>query len=120
MRPAAWMSRTASIVAMLAEYPQRSTEALICLAPAGEASPGPYEAVRDSAAEVLTTDQTWVPVTVLAWYRLPEPLTQVLTYTRISWLVRLRLADGTEDWYQFASVNLRPLKGSGSSSASGK
>ena len=105
---------------MLAEYPQRCTEALICLAPATEAPPGPHHPAGKSAAEVLTTDQTWVPVTVLAWYRLPEPFTQVLTYRRISWLVQLRLADGTEDWYQFASVNLRPLKGSGSSSASGK
>jgi hypothetical protein len=120
MRPAAWIGRTASIVAMLAEYPQRSTEALICLAPAGEAPPGPHEAARDSGAEVLTTEQTWVPATVLAWYRLPEPLTQILTYRRISWLVQLHLADGTEDWYQFASMNLRPLKQSGSSSASGK
>jgi hypothetical protein len=67
MHPTAWMRRTDSIVAMLAEYPQRSTEALICLAPA-----------------------------------------------------RLRLADGTEDWYQYASMNLRPPKESGSSSASGK
>jgi len=110
----------ARLVAMLAEYPRRSTKALMCLAPASEVPPGSYEPVRDGAAEVLTTDQTWAPVTVLAWYRLPEPLTQILTYRRISWLVQLRLSDGSEGWYQYASANLRPLKDPGSSSVSGK
>jgi len=33
---------------------------------------------------VVLTNQTWTPVTVLAWHRLDEPFEQVLTKHRIT------------------------------------
>jgi hypothetical protein len=59
-------------------------------------------------AEVLMTDQSWVPVTVLAWHRLAEPFEQVITQQTITWLVQLRLDDSSEAWYEFVDLNLRP------------
>jgi hypothetical protein len=53
--------------------------ALVGLTVCREAPPGPHEPARHDLAEVLATDQTWVPVTVLAWHRLPEPFVQVLS-----------------------------------------
>ena len=77
------------------------------LSPATHVPPAPHEAARHSAAEVLRADQTWAPVTVLAWHRLQTPLVQPLTDNQIAWLVRIRLADGSEGWYEFVASNLR-------------
>jgi hypothetical protein len=45
---------------------------------------------------------------LLAWHRLDEPFEQIITQHRISWLVRLRLGDGSLGWYEYVSLNLRP------------
>ena len=58
-------------------------------------------------AEILLSDQSRAPVTVLAWHRLNKPMTQSLTNHYVDWLVQLRLADGSEGWYQYVSHNLR-------------
>jgi hypothetical protein len=63
---------------------------------------------KHAQAEVLLTDQRWAPVTVLAWHRLDEPFEQIVTLQWISWLVRLRLGDGSESWYEYVGLNLRP------------
>ena len=78
------------------------------LTAAREVSPGAHRAARHAFAEVLLTDQTWTPVTVLAWHRLDEPFVQMLTEHRISWLVKLRLGDGSDGWYEYVSLNIRP------------
>jgi hypothetical protein len=39
-------------------------------------------------------------MTVLAWHKLNTPFVQPITFVRIAWLVRLRLADDSEGWYQ--------------------
>ena len=57
---------------------------------------------------MVLTNQTWTPVTVLAWHRLDEPFEQVVIKHRVTWLVRLRLGDGSEGWYEYVGLNLRP------------
>jgi hypothetical protein len=99
-------------------YPERSTGPLMTLSLASAAPPGPHEPARHRAAEVLLTDATWTPVTVLAWHRLDQPFEHVITHSRITWLVQLRLSDGSENWYDYTGLNLRPVRGSGSRSAS--
>jgi hypothetical protein len=64
-------------------------------------------------------DGTWRPATVLGWYRLDVASRQPVTNRWIFWLVRLRLGDGQETWFEYDSLNLRPVKAS-SRSASGK
>jgi hypothetical protein len=56
-----------------------------------------------------------VPVTILAWHRLPEPFEQVLTYRVIRWLIQLRTGDGAEGWCQYVAMNVR-LVGPGAAS----
>jgi hypothetical protein len=46
----------ATIVAV-AEYPERSADALVCLAPDSKPPAGPHEVARHTEAEALTTDQ---------------------------------------------------------------
>ena len=77
------------------------------LCPVQQPPPGSYEAAAHPAAEVLLSDQSWVPVTVLGWHRLAEPVLQPLTTNRIEWLVHLRLLDGSERWHEYVSRNLR-------------
>ena len=90
------------------QYPQRSGGPLMMLSTASREPSGPHQPARHSAAEVLLTDATWTPVTVLAWHRLDEPFEQPLTPSRITWLVRLQLSDGSRNWYQYVSSCLRP------------
>jgi hypothetical protein len=89
------------------EYPERAGRVLPMLSPAHEVPPEPHQRAQRITAEVLQSDQTWMPVTVLAWHRLNKPLVQPLTNHRIAWLVELRLADGSEGWYQHVAGNLR-------------
>jgi hypothetical protein len=70
-------------------------------------------------AELLYADGNWRPATVLGWYRLDVAHRQPITNRWIFWLVRLRLGDGDEAWFEYDSLNLRPVKAS-SRSASGK
>ena len=49
------------------------------------------------AAEVLHSDTTWRPCTVLAWAR-----------HRGSWAVLIRWPDGHEDWREYDPRNIRP------------
>jgi hypothetical protein len=84
-------------------------------APGGECT----EAAQPEA-EVLNTEGKWMPVTVLAWHKLAQPYVQRITFVRITWLVKLRLADGTKGWYPHDGSCIRPVNESGSSSASGK
>jgi hypothetical protein len=74
---------------------------------------------RHAEAEVLTTDATWVRVTVLAWHRLEKPYVQRISLVRITWLVQLRLADGSVNWHAYDALCIRPVN-NGSSSSSGK
>jgi len=52
------------------------------------------------SAEVLHSDTTWRPCTVLAWAR-----------HRGSWAVLIRWPDGHEDWRQYDLRNIRPGRG---------
>jgi hypothetical protein len=52
------------------------------------------------AAEVLHSDTTWRPCTVLAWAR-----------HRGSWAVLIRWPDGHEDWREYDPRNIRPGRG---------
>jgi hypothetical protein len=100
-------------------YPPRSFEPQLTLslaqAPVGECVPATHP-----VAEVLDTDGAWQAVTVLAWHRLEKPYIQRITLIRVTWLVQLCLADGTENWYEHDALGLRPVNESGSSSDSGK
>jgi hypothetical protein len=75
-------------------YPERSSDPLMTLSLASAAPSRPHAPTRHGAAEVLLTDATWRPVTVLAWHRLDEPFEQAITHSPITWLVQLRLGDG--------------------------
>ena len=48
-------------------YPERRSGPLMTLSLASAAPSGSHEPARHGAAEVLLTDATWLPVTVLAW-----------------------------------------------------
>jgi hypothetical protein len=74
---------------------------------------------RRAEAELLHADGNWRPVTVLGWYRLDVARRQPVTNRWIFWLVRLRLGGGEEAWFEYDSLDLRPVKAS-SRSASGK
>jgi hypothetical protein len=88
-------------------YPERSAEPIIMLSPASLPPRGLSRTNRRPTAEVLLSDQTWAPVTVLAWHHLNESLVQPLTGYRVTWLVQLRLTDGSESWYEYVSRNPR-------------
>src|SRR5262250_2161585 len=51
-------------------------------------------------AEVLHSDTTWRPCTVLAWAR-----------HRGSWAVLIRWPDGHEDWREYDPRHIRPGRG---------
>ena len=53
------------------------------------------------AAEVLHSDTTWRPCTVLAWAR-----------HRGGWAVLIRWRDGHEDWREYDPRHIRPGDGS--------
>jgi hypothetical protein len=74
---------------------------------------------RRTEAELLYADGNWRPATVLGWYRLDVANRQPVTNRRVFWLVRLRLGDGEQAWFEYDSLDLRPVKAS-SRSASGK
>ncbi len=98
--------------------PRRTGPHLILVSadePAGECTPAHH-----AQAEVLSTSGQWVPVTVLAWHQLAEPIRQRITFCIVRWLVQLRLEDGSMGWYQHTDSDLRPVNESGSSSDSGK
>ena len=87
-------------------YPVRSSEPVVMLTPTSAPSE-PHQPARQPTAEVLLSDQAWMQVTVLAWHRLREPTVQALTGHRVTWLVRLRLADGSDNWYEYVERSFR-------------
>jgi hypothetical protein len=101
--------------------PRRTGTHLILVAadePAGECSPALHP-----EAQVLNTAGDWVPVTVIAWFKLEEPIRQRITFSVVRWLVQLQQEDGTVGWFQYTDSDLRALnepRSTGSSSASGK
>lgn len=74
---------------------------------------------RRTDAGLLYADGSWRPATVLGWHRLGVARSQPVTNQWVFWLVRLRLGDGEEAWFEYDSQNLGPVKAS-SRSASGK
>jgi hypothetical protein len=64
---------------------------------------------RRTEAEVLYADGNWRPAAVLGWYRLDVAGQQPITNRWIFWLVRLRLRDGEQAWFEYDSLNLRPV-----------
>ncbi len=74
---------------------------------------------RRTEAELLYVDGNRRPATVLGWYRLDVARRQPVTNRWIFWLVRLQLGGGEGAWFEYDSLNLRPVKAS-SRSASGK
>jgi hypothetical protein len=74
---------------------------------------------RRTEAEVLYADGAWRPATVLGWCRLDIARRQPITNRWVFWLVRLRLGDGEQAWFEYDGLNLRPVKAS-SRSASAK
>lgn len=52
-------------------------------------------------------DREWRPCTVLAWYRYPEPVREMMSQLTITWAVQLRTADG-DQWWGFRPDRLRP------------
>jgi hypothetical protein len=84
--------------------------------PDGECTPAQHP-----EAEVLNTAGQWVPVRVLAWHKLGEPVRQRITFCIITWLVQLEHGD-TIGWYEYTD-DMRPINepgSTGSSSDSGK
>src|SRR5262249_22576722 len=67
---------------------------------------------RRTGAELLYVDGNWRPVTVLGWYRLGVAHRRPVTNRWVFWLVRLRLEDGQEAWFEYDRLNLRPVKAS--------
>lgn len=65
---------------------------------------------RGAEAELLYTDTSWRAATVLGWYRLDVARQQVLTKVWVFWLVHIRLADGSEGWYEYDQRNIRPQR----------
>lgn len=72
---------------------------LVPLAP-DQLAGAPIRPAIGSAAEVLYSDRSWRPVTVVAWARY-----------RASWAVLIRWADGSQDWRAYDSRSLRPAGG---------
>jgi len=60
----------------------------------------PVRPAIGAAAEVLYSDTSWRPVTVLGWARF-----------RGSWAVLIRWPDGSQDWRAYDGRSLRPASG---------
>jgi hypothetical protein len=79
-------------------YPERSgTFPMLDALPAGRLASSRQRAPGRRQAEVLHSDATWRPCTVLAWARQPD-----------GWAVLIRWPDGTQDWRGFDHRYLRP------------
>lgn len=77
------------------------------LRPAREPS-GQVIPARNGEAEVVCQGvPSWHHCQVIAWHRLERPRRQD-PHRYVEWLVRLRLADGTERWYEHSDGLLRP------------
>lgn len=61
------------------------------------------------AAEVLHSDTTWRPCTVLAWAR-----------RRDAWAALIRWPDGREDWREYDPRHIRPSGGAALGSSPGR
>jgi hypothetical protein len=64
--------RTSYDVVVAHPYPSRSAGPLLMLSPVTALPAGGFHPAKHSPAEVLRSDSTWAPVTVLAWYQLDE------------------------------------------------
>jgi hypothetical protein len=72
--------------------------------------PGPWIRPRQAAGEARWSDKTWRPCTIVAWHRLAEPVEEMMSMRRVSWLVRLRTVDGTDGWFGYSPNYLRPAR----------
>lgn len=65
---------------------------------------------RHRAAEVVCRDMQWHDCQVIGFHRLAEPRRQN-PHRYVQWLIRLRLDDGSEGWYELAEGFVRPVLG---------
>jgi hypothetical protein len=65
--------------------------------------------VRGGArAEIMWTDGKFRPCEVLSWARV-QPFTQWATGERLVWLVKLRVAEDDQQWFDYVPSCLRPI-----------
>jgi hypothetical protein len=73
---------------------------MLARVPAGDLIDRARHEPKLRAAEVLHSDGTWRPCTVLAWAR-----------HRGSWAVLIRWPDGHDDWREYDLRHIRPSNG---------
>jgi hypothetical protein len=44
----------------------------------------------------------------VAWRKLDAPKTEMMSGQTVTWVVRLRFADGTDEWFGYRPARLRP------------
>src|SRR5215469_3307315 len=81
--------------------PVTGTWPMLARVPAGDLIDRMRHEPKLRAAEVLHSDTTWRPCTVLAWAR-----------HRGGWAVLIRWRDGHEDWREYDPRHIRPGDGS--------
>ena len=81
---------------------------MLARVPAGDLIDRKRHEPKLRAAEVLHSDTTWRPCTVLAWAK-----------HRGGWAVLIRWRDGHEDWREYDPRHIRPGDGSALSGLAG-